>query len=142
MTRDVLRAVIAVALVATLASACGADEIVAPEVLPTGAVETGVPEEPPELAPATTVVELRVEVAAGSFLGAGSPGDAVRVLQQALAQLGFDPGPADGEFGPRTETAVKAFQRSRNLEPDGLVGPETAQAINDALAEAAGGSVG
>lgn len=31
----------------------------------------------------------------------------------------------DGEFGPQTEHAVKAFQRLSGLEPDGVVGPMT-----------------
>lgn len=32
---------------------------------------------------------------------------------------------ADGDFGPNTESAVKAFQRHKGLEQDGIVGPQT-----------------
>lgn len=40
-------------------------------------------------------------------------GDFVRQLQEKLAQLGHDPGPVDGLYGPRTAVALQAFQASR-----------------------------
>lgn len=40
-------------------------------------------------------------------------------LQERLAAVGFDPGGADGKVGPRTISAVKAFQRSVGMIPDG-----------------------
>lgn len=49
----------------------------------------------------------------------------VRAIQTRLKELGFDPGIIDGEFGPNTETAVRAFQASRNITVDGDVGPQT-----------------
>lgn len=55
----------------------------------------------------------------------GNRGQAVMELQRLLAQMGFDAGPIDGVFGPRTEAAVRAFQRRNNLNDDGIVGPET-----------------
>lgn len=60
----------------------------------------------------------------------GSVGDLVRQIQVALKAYGFDPGPADGHYGPRTLAAVKAFQRSRHLTPDGIVGPLTWKALH------------
>ncbi len=42
----------------------------------------------------------------------GDDGPAVLALQRALHEHGINAGPLDGDFGPRTETAVKAFQTS------------------------------
>lgn len=50
----------------------------------------------------------------------GSSGDAVRQLQAALGLQ-----PADGVFGPGTEAAVRAFQRTHGLVPDGIIGPKS-----------------
>jgi immune inhibitor A len=55
----------------------------------------------------------------------GARGPDVARLQQALINLGFDPGPVDGIFGPKTDAAVRAYQRSRGLAADGIVGPLT-----------------
>lgn len=65
----------------------------------------------------------------------GSRGPAVRVLQESLIALGYNPGPVDGIFGPRTEAAVKAFQADRKIKVDGIVGPVTWGEIAKALAE-------
>jgi membrane-bound lytic murein transglycosylase B len=40
-------------------------------------------------------------------------------LQILLARHGFDPGPVDGRIGPRTRAAIRAYQASRGLLPDG-----------------------
>jgi len=53
----------------------------------------------------------------------------VRVLQQALNQLGFACGAIDGIFGAYTERAVREFQRNAGLPFDGIVGPGTARTI-------------
>lgn len=58
----------------------------------------------------------------------------VRELQRALTAAGYDPGPADGTYGEQTEAAVVAFQQANGLSVDGRVGPETAAALNSALA--------
>ena len=58
-----------------------------------------------------------------------SQGSEVTALQQALKTHGFDPGSIDGDFGPGTEAAVIAFQKSENLDPDGKVGPATSMAL-------------
>ena len=38
--------------------------------------------------------------------------DQRRRVQEALAALGFDPGPADGKFGPRTRRAIGGWQQA------------------------------
>ncbi len=55
----------------------------------------------------------------------GSTAPEVRDLQAALKALGHDPGPIDGIFGGRTESAVKAFQQQREIAADGIVGRVT-----------------
>lgn len=50
-------------------------------------------------------------------------------IQQALAARGFDPGNIDGIWGRRTAAAVRAFQTSRGLVADGVVGPRTLAAL-------------
>lgn len=46
-------------------------------------------------------------------------------IQTALKNAGFDPGSFDGKIGPRTRQAIKDFQKSKGLVPDGVVGPKT-----------------
>jgi N-acetylmuramoyl-L-alanine amidase len=52
-------------------------------------------------------------------------GDDVRELQRKLNALGFDSGKEDGLYGPRTDAALRLFQRNVGDEPDGIVGPHT-----------------
>jgi peptidoglycan hydrolase-like protein with peptidoglycan-binding domain len=51
----------------------------------------------------------------------GSRGADVKLLQQRLNQLGFNCGTPDGSFGPRTRSAVYAFQRANGLSVNGIV---------------------
>jgi peptidoglycan hydrolase-like protein with peptidoglycan-binding domain len=66
------------------------------------------------------------------LLKQGATGEAVRQLQQALTNLGYDPGTVDGRFGDATESAVKAFQQDRGLTVDGIVGDITWLNIDEA----------
>jgi peptidoglycan hydrolase-like protein with peptidoglycan-binding domain len=56
----------------------------------------------------------------------------VRSLQRQLRSLGWQPGPVDGLFGPRTEAAVLRFQNQTGLAVDGIVGPQTTKALDRA----------
>jgi murein L,D-transpeptidase YcbB/YkuD len=56
-------------------------------------------------------------------LARGSTGSAVSALQKGL--LATDPGPIDGSFGPRTESAVRAYQTQQDIGVDGIVGDQT-----------------
>jgi putative chitinase len=64
-----------------------------------------------------------------AMLEIGDAGPAVRKLQKALRQAGFDPGLIDGEFGVGTESALLAFQHSAGLLTDGIAGPRTLHAL-------------
>ncbi len=53
----------------------------------------------------------------------GSKGECVKTAQTRLIHHGFEPGPVDGVFGPKTQAAVRYFQETRKLKVDGIVGP-------------------
>jgi len=69
----------------------------------------------------------------GSGLRLGSSGTNVRNMQQDLTTLGFYWAEVTGNFGEKTETAVKRFQEEYGLTADGVAGTKTLEAINDAL---------
>jgi hypothetical protein len=49
----------------------------------------------------------------------GDKGDLVKIIQAILGLV------EDGNFGPKTEAAVRQFQRNHQLVPDGIVGPKS-----------------
>jgi hypothetical protein len=70
-----------------------------------------------------------LDPAHATILRFGSRGPAVTRLQQRLRELGFNPGPGDGDFGDQTQSAVVNFQTSSGLVADGIVGPKTLEAL-------------
>ena len=62
------------------------------------------------------------------LLKKGSKGDSVKLLQELLNKHGFNL-TVDGDFGNKTEEAVKQFQRRLNLTVDGIVGSKTFEAL-------------
>jgi len=46
-------------------------------------------------------------------------------VQAALKKAGFYKGDIDGKLGPQTKKAIKAFQKSKGLNPDGVIGVRT-----------------
>ena len=75
------------------------------------------------------------EPGTGSDMKTGQPGASprasqtmVRKAQEQLKSEGHDPGPIDGLMGPKTQEAIKSFQRDENL-------PETGQLDQATLAK-------
>ena len=73
----------------------------------------------------------------GRILKKGCKGEDVRSLQKNLQKLGYgsllEPDGADGDFGMNTYNAVVQFQMKHGLFVDGEAGPETLEAIQEAL---------
>ena len=71
----------------------------------------------------TPVPTLSPEEDAGGYiiLTLGSSGSEVRALQEALIELGYMTGTADGKFGAATEKAVIAFQQKNNYPDTGVM---------------------
>jgi peptidoglycan hydrolase-like protein with peptidoglycan-binding domain len=49
----------------------------------------------------------------------------IKMAQRVLKDSGFDPGPVDGSFGPKTREATKNFQIKNRLEPTGELDEHT-----------------
>ena len=81
--------------------------------------------------PAIVVTATPAPAAAPTYstLRKGDEGPEVVTLQQALAELGYLSGAADGNFGTGTQTAVKKFQADAGLEADGIAGKKTLEAL-------------
>lgn len=96
----------------------------------------------------TIVIEEAVKSLTGSLvdlseikdnLEKGSKGDQVKQAQRALKNLKYDLGAfgedldgIDGKFGKVTESAVKLFQKNSGLKEDGILGPATLKALEEA----------
>ncbi|MEF2071705.1 efflux RND transporter periplasmic adaptor subunit [Consotaella aegiceratis] len=74
--------------------------------------------------PAQNVEELFTELA-----GQVPPETGIRLLQERLQSLGFDPGPADGVIGESTRTAIRNFQRSQGQPATGEITPDLIAAL-------------
>jgi hypothetical protein len=68
----------------------------------------------------TVNIELKV-------LKKGSKNNQVKTLQRILYSMKYNLGsnPMDGDFGKKTDAAVRHFQRTNKLEDDGIVGEKT-----------------
>jgi peptidoglycan hydrolase-like protein with peptidoglycan-binding domain len=63
-------------------------------------------------------------------LSRGDRGTCVSDAQRKLMSKNVNPGTIDGIFGDKTAAAVVQFQKNSNLNPDGIVGPDTWRALN------------
>ncbi|HWL41354.1 MAG TPA: L,D-transpeptidase family protein [Ilumatobacter sp.] len=95
---------------------------------------------PPTYDAVDTVVtsEPVQKVALSKTLGDGMTGPEVKMVQERLAELGFDPGPADARFGTLSKQAVWAFEKlvlgTPRSEATGRVTPEMWDRMQDPIA--------
>jgi peptidoglycan hydrolase-like protein with peptidoglycan-binding domain len=80
-------------------------------------------------APAPTLIPAVEPSATGAASGRPTlrRGVANELVKQVQTKVRVN---VDGKFGPRTEAAVRAFQRDNGLVPDGIVGPKTWAALD------------
>lgn len=88
--------------------------------------------------------DARVIAGGGSPADLGRPGSPAvetelglnrrtrRLIQRGLLAEGFDPGPADGLFGPRTRAALRAWQSARGAAATGYLNGGSAAALRAA----------
>ncbi|HEX4678645.1 MAG TPA: peptidoglycan-binding protein [Gaiellaceae bacterium] len=81
----------------------------------------------------TTTAAVTSVPAPTTTLKPGDTGAQVKVLQRALAGLGYSVGTIDGDYGTSTKTAVAQFQTAQNLTSDGVFGQATRTALIKAL---------
>ena len=60
-----------------------------------------------------------------NIIGPSLTGVSVKSIQKALKNAGYYTGSVDGQAGAKTKDAVKAFQKSKGLTADGIVGKTT-----------------
>lgn len=81
---------------------------------------------------------------AGQAGARGMGREDVRKVQEALKDKGHDPGQADGIMGPRTQQALRAFQKEQGIQATGQLDQKTASAlgVEGAAKMGAGSDVG
>jgi peptidoglycan hydrolase-like protein with peptidoglycan-binding domain len=90
---------------------------------------------PPTPAPGTHRPEAALDGPRNgtSLIRRGASGPEVEALQQALNAAGIEPQlEVDGQLGADDEAAIRGFQRQHGCQVDGIVGPETLGAIDQA----------
>ena len=92
---------------------------------------------------ALSVAQLAHQLAGGSALAART-GEAgalstaqLKAMQQALNEMGYNAGPADGLPGPRTQTAIRVYQVVHRLPADGYPAPSVLAHVEQKHAAAA-----
>lgn len=77
----------------------------------------------------------KCDVQINRTLQAGSTGIDVSVLQNFLNRAGYLTATPNGNYGPATTAAVRAFQYSNGISATGSVGPMTLNAINERMCD-------
>lgn len=87
------------------------------------------PEAKPEAEPKQESKPAITQTASGvitmNTLRNGNKGTQVKVLQWLLNENGYSAGKVDGIFGTNTKSAVRAYQKAKGLDDDGVVGKNT-----------------
>ena len=65
------------------------------------------------------------------LLGVYTTASTVTLIQRALAERGYDPGPADGLMGRRTRQAIRKFQQDQGLKIDGTPSASLLAVLNE-----------
>lgn len=126
-TQVAILAIAALAVLIAILAAAGVFSSNPPSTAPTITTPTTLP------TTGTTSTFTNTVTAPTQTLQPGDTGAQVKLLQKALAHLGFLQGKADGDFGPATKTAVQNFQNAYGLTADGTVGPKTLAKLRQAL---------
>ena len=90
-------------------------------------VAEGKQDEPAAKEEATPKVEYAVNIKLPE-LQKGAECEPVKAVQRILKSMGYDLGssnPFDGDFGPKTDAAVRSYQKKNGLTSDGIVGAKT-----------------
>ena len=83
--------------------------------------------------PATTATTPTTITTSKSYLAKGDSGKDVETLQTMLNACGYDCGTVDGDFGSKTDSALRAFQKaSGSLSVDGMYGDKSKTALEKA----------
>ena len=80
------------------------------------------------------------DIATDGTLKQGSSGSEVKKVQQRLKELGYYSSVCDGDYGSKTVTAVKAFQKKNGLTQNGICDAATLKKLNSDDAVTASGS--
>lgn len=77
---------------------------------------------------------VNAKLADRDYLMNGDEGEAVKAMQVMLIACGYSCGSygADGEFGDATEAALIKFQKAAKIDADGLYGPVSKKALEEA----------
>ena len=80
---------------------------------------------------ASSVANLKLVDAKLAEVSKGDTNVFVAILQAALKYKGYDPKWVDGDFGTKTEAALKSFQKDHGLTEDGICGKNSWSKITD-----------
>ena len=104
----------------------GTFEVITPTPAPGAAETIAVVTQKPTVTP----VALTPSPTPASLQQGFKGSDRVRELQRRLKALGYYNGSVDGDYGPNTEKAVRAFQKANGLTVDGKAGAKTLEKMN------------